>query len=378
MLGKDLFKVESQVDLSNERYRSLILLYHPLIGDSAHYIYEFLVIKGSGGSFEELNKLLNSLNMSVDAFEEALTKLNEYRLVRTLKDNEADRYIFVLRDPLTITDFVKDDLFVRDFILKTSGRYYQSLISDLRFPGEHKGFTDISARFKSEMLSTWTIDDESFLIPIEKKAYDFNTFFDINVFLSDISGTMFPLKYRTYENLSEIARLADLYNISYDRMRTYIPQVSRSDSNTFDLSLLRYLCQNAIPDYEYVEEGRYDVPCLLFLMNKQDGKEVTPFDKKLLNRLSNDYKLKPGVINVLLEHALNSCNNRLLENYIYPIAADLHRNNIETSKAALERLERNTPKSGRTESEETYDSTDNPVYDEERRQALLNRRNRDE
>ncbi|MBR0461566.1 MAG: DnaD domain protein [Erysipelotrichaceae bacterium] len=374
MLGKDLFKVESKVDLSQKRYEALILFYNHLIGNDAHYLYEFLVLKGSSASFEELNKLLNSLGISIDSFEESISRLNEYRLVKTLKKKDEDSYVFVLNNPLTPEEFVKDDLFVRDFILKTSGLYYQSLIADLRFGSHHEGYDDVSARFDSSVLNDWTSDDESYLKPREKETYSFDTMFDINVFLKDISGTMFPLKYRTYENLSEIARLADLYNISYDRMRTYIPQVSKSDSSTFDLNLLRYLCQNAVADYREIGNDIYDVPCLLFLMNKQEGKEVTPYDKKLIYRLANDYKLKPAVINVLLEHSLRNCDNRLLENYIYPIASDLHRNNIETAKAALSRLEREATRGRIVEEDEKYDGSDNPLYDEERRKALMERR----
>ena len=374
MLGKDLFKVESRVDLSQKRYEALILFYNHLIGNDAHYLYEFLVLKGSGASFEELNKLLNSLGISIDSFEESIARLNKYRLVKTLKKKDEDSYVFILNDPLTPEEFVKDDLFVRDFILKTSGLYYQSLIADLRFTGRHEGYDDVSARYDISALNDWTSEDESFLKPKEKQTYSFDTMFDINIFLKDISSTMFPLKYRTYENLSEIARLADLYNISYDRMRTYIPQVSKSDSSSFDLNLLRYLCQNAAADYKEIGKDVYDVPCLLFLMNRQEGREVTPYDKKLIYRLANDYKLKPAVINVLLEHSLRNCDNRLLEKYIYPIASDFHRNNVETAKEAFNRLERERSKGRIIEEDEKYDGSDNPLFDEERRKALMERR----
>ena len=373
MLGKDLFKVESRVDLSNDRYKSLVLFYNPLIGNEAHYIYEFLLVKGSSGSFEELNKLLNSLNISIDIFEEGISKLNEYKLVRTLYKQEENKYIFILNNPLTIEEFVADDLFVRDFITNTSGLYYQSLISDVRFQNKHSDFEDISVKYKPK-LENWTKDDEAFLKPIVKRSINTNTMFDVNVFLNDMSSTLFPLKYRTIENLNEIATLADLYNISYDRMRSYIPQISKSDSDIFDLNLLRYLCQNSIPDYKYVEDGIYDIPCQLFLMNKQEGKEVSPYDKKIIYKLANEYRLKPGVINVLLEHSLRNCENRLLEKYIYPIASDLHRNNINTSKAALERLDRNSSRVSYTETNESYDTSNNPNFDEERRIALRNRR----
>ena len=374
MLGKNLFKVESKVDMSLDRYRSLIFFYNPLIGNDAHYLYEFLVLKGSRFSFEELNKLLNSLNMSIDAFEENIKKLNEYRLVKTLKKKGEDEFIFVLNNPLGTKEFVKDDLFVRDFILKTSGQYYQSLISEMRFFDNHQGYEDVSARFNPKELDNWSPNEESFLKPKDnKQTYNINTMFDINIFLKDISDNLFPIRFRTYENLSEIATLADIYNISYDKMRYLLSEVYKTGDKGLDLKLLRYKCQNAIPDYKYVENATYDIPCLLFLMNKQDGKEATPFDKKLIYNLAYEYKLKPPVINVLIEHALRNCNNSLLENYINPIASDLHRNNIETAEQAIKRLDRYERRT-REEVIEKYDDSNNPQFDEERKRRLEERR----
>ena len=118
MLGNDLFKVEADLDLSYKRRKSLILFYGPLIGNDAFYLYEFLSIKGTSFSFEEINKLLNSLRISIDDFEECLNKLNQYKLLKTLKKKDENKYIFVLDNPKTQEEFIKDDLLVREFILK--------------------------------------------------------------------------------------------------------------------------------------------------------------------------------------------------------------------------------------------------------------------
>lgn len=361
MLGNDLFKVEADLDLSYKRNKSLILFYVPLIGNDAFYLYEFLSIKGSGVSFEELNKLLNSLRISIDDFEECLNKLNKYKLLNTLKKKDENKYIFVLNNPKTSEEFIRDDLFVRDFILKVGGPYYQMLVSDIRDFSKHKGFDDVSAKFDAKDLDKWTSEDESYLKPVKNKEYNFGTFFDINILLKDMSYTLFPLKYRTVDNLKEIATLADLYNVSYDKMRIIIGEVLKRDSATLDLNLLKYKCQNIVPEYHFVENGVYDVPCELFLMNKQDGKKVSSYDKKIIYRLSNEYCLKPSVINVLLEYALNKCDNRLLDNYLNSIASDLHRNNVQTAREALDRLDKSYKKSRVTYKEEVekYDASKN-------------------
>ena len=379
MLGNDLFKVEADLDLSYKRNKSLILFYGPLIGNDAFYLYDFLSIKGTSYSFEELNKLLNSLRISIDNFEECINKLNQYKLLRTLKKKDENKYIFVLDNPKTQEEFIKDDLLVREFILKVGGPYYQMLVSDIRDYSKHKGFEDVSIKLDVKDLDMWSREDESYLNSSKTKEYNFDTFFDINVFLKDISNTLLPLKYRTVDNLKEIATLADLYNVSYDKMRIIIGEVLKRDSTSLDLNLLKYKCQNIIPEYHFVENGRYDVPCELFLMNKQDGKNVSTYDKKIIYKLSSEYYLKPCVINVLLEYALNNCDNRLLENYLYPIASDLHRNNVQSANEALERLSKTYKKNKKSYKEEieNYDASSNVEVTKEEIEAFNKYRGQD-
>lgn len=374
MLGKDLFKVESNVELSSERFKSLVLFYGPLIGPDALYLYEFLTVKESNYSFEEISKILNSLLISIDRFEENLGKLNQYKLVKTFKAKDKDYYVLVLNNPLTFEEFINDDILVRDFILKTSGEYYQSLLSNVRDRINLKNYEDVSKKLDPNILSNWSQKNESFLKPINNNVdYDFSTFFNVNDFLKDVSFNLLPLKYRINENLKEMATLADLYNISFDKMRTFLPKVAKSDSDSFDLNYLRYLCENAVPEYRTINKGDYNIPCELFLMNKQDGKEVTKNDKKIIYNLSHDYHLTPSVINVLLEHALENCNNSLIEKYLYSIASDLHRNNVNDPLSAYNRLHKYESKSKNT-IKPVYSTENNPNFDEELYNEIMKNR----
>lgn len=371
MLGKDFYKIEANCELSSERLKSLVFFYGPLIGHDALALYEYLVLKGNTFSFNELNSLLSSLNISVDSFESQCAKLNEYRLLKTLKNE--NKYILVFVTPLTRMEFIKDSILVRDFILKTSGTHYQELISDIYEEDNHSDFEDISQTLSLEALNNWTKDNETYLDNNRtKNSYNFNTLFDINTFLKDMSTNLLPMKFRTETNLKEIATLADLYNISYDKMRTYIPEVCDDENNNFNLNLLKYKCMNAKTDYQKVQDGNYGVPCLSFLMSLQDGKEVTDYDKKIIMALSEKYHLNPSVINVLMEHTLKSCDNRLIEKYIYAIASDLHRNNVVDAKGALARLQRSYNSKSRDNKElPTYNVDNNKKMSKEEEEEIL-------
>ena len=371
MLGKDYYRIETDVELSGEKLKSLVFFYGPLIGCEALNLYEYLVLKGSSIGYAKLNDLLQELNLSIDHFEELIGHMNEFRLLKTLK--KEDHYIFVLQAPLDMNEFIKDDIFVRYFILKTSGANYQKLISTLVEPDEHRDFENVSKTLTSEALSGWTKSDETYINKTrksKKEKYDFNTLFDINVFLKDISPTLFPMRFRTRNNLEKIAIYGDLYDVSYDRMRVYLAQVSDFDADSFDLKKLEKVCMSSSGNYEKIEKGRYDVPCVRFLMSLQDGKEVTESDRYLLSKLSAKYHLSAPVINVLVEYGLKNCDNRLVEKYLTKTAADLHRNDINTADEALKWLYY----SGEKRSEDklpSYDTSNNTSLSESDEEELL-------
>lgn len=370
MIGKDFYRIDKKVDISNERLKSLIFFYGPMIKNDALVLYQNLIFQEEKTGFDELNQLLMSLNMSVSDFESLCEILNEYNLLQTL--NKDNKYIFVLNSPLSLNEFIKDDILVRQFILKTSGPYFNQLVSRMNINQEnYNDFSDISKSLDASNLSSWSRQDESFLNIKKDDEYSFNTLFDVNKFLKDVSLNLLPLRFRNKENLYHMAKLADLYSISYDKMRTFLPKVANTETDVFDLNALRYLCMKAKVDYVKVNEDEYNVPCQMYLMSLQDGKEVTDYDKKIIFNLSNKYHLSIPVINVLLAHGLKNCDNRLIENYLYPIASDLYRNDIKTAKNALERLNRNYNKKVNDDKLPVYDSSKNKQLSSKEEEELL-------
>ena len=161
MLGKDLYKIDGKVDLSLEKLKALVFFYSPLLGNDALALYEYLVLKSHSLDFRELNELLMSLNLSVDLFETFCEKLNEYRLLKTLKKD--DSYVFFLCEPLTASAFVKDDILVREFILKTSGTHYQDLITDIYEENKYPDYENVSKTLSPKNLDAWTEENEAVL-----------------------------------------------------------------------------------------------------------------------------------------------------------------------------------------------------------------------
>ena len=379
MLGSNKYKINGFVDLSNDSLKSLAIFYLPLLGSQAFSIYHYLVFNSPTYEFKEISNLLNILNISIDIFEEAINKLNEYKLLTTYKKEDDEQYIFVLNNPKNMHEFINDDIFVRNYILNTSGNHYKDILSKINITNnKYEGYQNISRKLDLSLLKNWRSEDEDYLNKDKNEEYNFNTIFNINILLKDMSPFLFPMKYRTYENLHEIALLADLYNVSYDKMRTYISKSIKSAEDKFDINTLKRLCMSSISEFKKVPEDEYDIPCIIYLTNLQDGKEVSPYDKKVIYNLAHEYNLNIPVINVLLKHSLKQCDNRLIEKYIYALASDLHRNNINTSKQALERLDRYSNNKNGNDILPQYDSSNNPDLDKDRLIEILNRRKKDE
>ena len=377
MTGKDLYHLERNGELSEERLRSLLFFYRPLLGNEALAVYEYLFLKDPASGFEELNRLLQDLNCSADDFERNCRKLNEYKLLKTLR--REDRYVFLVNEPLSQREFIKDDILVRCFILNAGGETYRRILSQI--PPEHRfdGFENISETISASRLEGWTNDNETYLNPSKqgsKRSYDFDTLFDINYFLKDMSANLFPQRFRTEDNLRRIARMADLYGVSNDKMRQYIPKVCKLDGETLDFDLLDYLCRSG-RDREEPEPGSYNVPCMSFLMKLQNGKKVTETDKIILRKLSEEYELNVPVINALLEYIMKRYDNTLVPATVYSFANNLHRHDIKTAQEAIKWLNDSSEKGRNGHRKDiipTYDESVNPEFDEERFREIMNRR----
>ena len=107
-------------------------------------------------------------------------------------------------------------------------------------------------------------------------------------------------------------------------------------------------------------------------MSLQDGKDVTRYDRQIIYNLAHDYNLNVPVINVLLKHTLDNCDNRLYEKYLYGVAADLHRNDIRTAEQAKQFLKNDRNKKQSTADRlPQYDASRNTILSKDEEEEIL-------
>ena len=108
--------------------------------------------------------------------------------------------------------------------------------------------------------------------------------------------------------------------------RTQPEYLKQNYNDTSNRGKMLYVFENTTP---------YD-----FLMGKYKGIKPTSRDLKLLEYLAVELKMKPAVINVLIDYVLRINDNKLNRAYVETIAGEWIRSNIETANAAMERAEK--------------------------------------
>ena len=77
-----------------------------------------------------------------------------------------------------------------------------------------------------------------------------------------------------------------------------------------------------------------------FLIKMNNGNEPTRRDLKLVEDLLVDYKLKPGVVNVLIDYILNVNKRKLTRGLVELLAGEWQRLGVETVEDAMTRAEK--------------------------------------
>ena len=164
-----------------------------------------------------------------------------------------------------------------------------------------------------------------------------------------------------------IISLAFLYDIDVSRMQNII-RTCVNERGTINREELRKTCRN---HYQFDHNGllptviEHSQPEYLrkpigdnskiakmiytfetvspydFLKSKHNGAEPMKRDVKLLEDLIIDYKLKPGVVNVLIDYVLKTHDKKLTRARVETIAGEWSRNKIETVEEAMEIARKN-------------------------------------
>lgn len=387
LLPLDRYTVQTS-SMLNEIDRMIVtLLYQPLIGAVAHSLYFALhseLEKDQFISSETTHKTLMTMTgLSLDVIYEERKKLEGIGLLNVYKKKIDDdvTYLYELQKPFSPSEFFRDDVLSvylynrigKQRYLKLRERFSLSKINKEEFVQTTLSFSDVFtslhhseiAAHQSELSSNLAIpSNQEVVTNSETGKYEIETeSFDFSLLTAHLSKLIDPSKLLNEKVKQVIVRLAFIYRIDPYEMSKII-QDSLMQDDTVDLERMREkvkswyrfsyeseppaLALRVQPHKFRTMEGKkpsneeeemiliYETESPLTLLeNRSPGAKVPPADAKIIEALLLDFKLLPGVANVLIDFVLEINDLKLTKSFVEKIAAQWARKNIKTVKEAM-------------------------------------------
>lgn len=375
ILPADTFVVVNRTVL-NEKDRKLIsMLYQPIIGSMATSLYYTLWADLDRTELMSLeythHHLMTSLRTKLDVINMARKKLEAVGLLKTfLKKENVNNFVYELYSPISAHEFFNHPILNIVLYNNVGKKEYEKLLEYFKVPRIMLGsYEEITSSFDSvfESVSGTTYDNLNEDIRVNKTGeIQVDKAFDFDLLISSVPSGVITNKTFSKEVRELITNLSFVYNMDCLEMKSSILN-SIKENGLIDKNLLRknvrnyykYQNENKLPSLVYKSQPEYlknpvgaddkrakmiyvfeNTSPYKFLKGRSNGAKPSARDLSLLESLLNDFKLNPGVVNVLIDYVLKINNKKLTRSFLETIAAQWKRLNIETVEEAMKTAEK--------------------------------------
>lgn len=373
LLPADLYKVVNKTIITDYDKKVIVDLYQPIIGPfsvSLYFTFISELEKFDTSRVLTHHHLMIIMKSGLDIIKKACESLESVGLIKTfvkIEDNQ-NKYIYELYSPISPYEFFNHP--VLNVVLENNigDKEYDLLMSSYkRTHIDMKDYQDISSTLSKTYTSVSNVIKKNEDIKArEEIGINVGESIDFDTIISSIPKNIISDKAfnkRTRELINNLAFVYDIDNLRMiDLIRMSIEENGMISKDKLINSVRKYydfnnngnlptLIYRTQPDYLkqnysdttnrgkmlYVFENTspYD-----FLMGKNKGIKPTNRDLRLLEYLAVELKMKPAVINVLIDYVLRINDNKLNKSYVEAIAGGWIRSNITTAKEAMERAEK--------------------------------------
>ena len=378
LLPADNYIVVNKSIITDYDKKILSMLYLPITGSLAIMLYNTLVndldrqeVISDG---LEHAHLLSNLHISAKELEEARNILEGIGLLKTyLKKDTVNKYIYELYSPVSAHEFFSHPIFNIVLYNNVGKREYERLVNYFKTIKINKDdYMEITHSFSQIFESVpYTSFDmyKDNIRKYNKLKLNIDSSFDMN-FLIETMPKNIDKKIFTKDLQELIISLAYLYDIDAPKMQNIVKSCI-NEKGLVNREELRKICRNhyqfdhsgVLPTVisttqpEYLRKPIGDTSNIAkmiytfettspydFLKSKHNGTEPGKRDVLLLENLLIDFKLKPGVVNVLIDFVLKTNDNKLNRAIIETIAGQWSRKKIETVEEAMETAKKNYKK----------------------------------
>lgn len=382
LVPADTYVVVNKTILHNEDRKIITSLYLPIIGTDAVMLYFTLwadldnsEILSSEFSHQ---KLVSSLRITINELQTSFDKLEAIGLIKAfIKEGNVNNYIYEIFSPVSASEFLSHPILNIVLYSNVGKREYDNLVKAFKIPRLNtsnykditKSFNDV---FESTSMTSYDLSLED-IRKYNKLKLNINSNFDFNFLISSMPKNLDTSKMFSKDIKELIINLSFIYDIDAIKMANIV-KVSLNDNGTINHESLRKnsrnfyqfsnggllptIIDNNQPEYLRKPIGDTSRRAKMIytfetisprelLINKNNGNEPTRRDLKLIEDLLVDYKLKPGVVNVLLDYAINVNNKKLTRGFVETIAGEWQRKGIETVEDAMNNCEKVHKKSSK-------------------------------
>ncbi len=375
LVPADTYVVVNKTILHNEDRKIITSLYLPIIGTDAVMLYFTLwadldnsEILSSEFSHQ---KLVSSLRITINELQTSFDKLEAIGLIKAfIKEGNVNNYIYEIFSPVSASEFLSHPILNIVLYSNVGKREYDNLVKAFKIPRLNtsnykditKSFNDV---FESTSMTSYDLSLED-IRKYNKLKLNINSNFDFNFLISSMPKNLDTSKMFSKDIKELIINLSFIYDIDAIKMANIV-KVSLNDNGTINRESLRKnsrnfyqfnnggllptIIDNNQPEYLRKPIGDTSRRAKMIytfetisprelLINKNNGNEPTRRDLKLIEDLLVDYKLKPGVVNVLLDYAINVNNKKLTRGFVETIAGEWQRKGIETVEDAMNNCEK--------------------------------------
>ena len=382
LVPADTYVVVNKTILHNEDRKIITSLYLPIIGTDAVMLYFTLwadldnsEILSSEFSHQ---KLVSSLRITINELQTSFDKLEAIGLIKAfIKEGNVNNYIYEIFSSVSASEFLSHPILNIVLYSNVGKREYDNLVKAFKIPRLNtsnykditKSFNDV---FESTSMTSYDLSLED-IRKYNKLKLNINSNFDFNFLISSMPKNLDTSKMFSKDIKELIINLSFIYDIDAIKMANIV-KVSLNDNGTINRESLRKnsrnfyqfsnggllptIIDNNQPEYLRKPIGDTSRRAKMIytfetisprelLINKNNGNEPTRRDLKLIEDLLVDYKLKPGVVNVLLDYAINVNNKKLTRGFVETIAGEWQRKGIETVEDAMNNCEKVHKKSSK-------------------------------
>jgi len=382
LMPADSYVVINKTILHDEDRKIITSLYLPIIGIEAVMLYFTLWADLDNAQIVSKDfshqKLISTLRMTISEIESSRRKLEAIGLVKTLiKTGSVNNYIYELYSPVSANEFLSHPILNIVLYSNIGKTEYDNVVKSFKLPRFNtssyeditKSFDDV---FESISLTSYDLSLED-IRKCNKLRLNINSNFDFNFLVSSMPKNIDTNKAFTRDIKELIINLSFVYDIDAIKMSNIIrgcfnergtinkDELRKNARNHYQFDnggMLPTLIDNSQPEYLRKPIGDTSNRAkmiytfetispreLLIKINK--GNDPTRRDLKLVEDLLIEYKLKPGVVNVLIDYVLNVNDKKLTRGLVETIAGQWQRLGIETVEEAMTAAEKEHKKSNK-------------------------------